>query len=283
MIVSLIIVSISTTVLQNYFFNTLSKTKLKTASHLKRFNALVYLVGAIMFGILLTRESISVYTTLWGIVFGLVCALASFYKLCALSEGPMHITLLVTTSSMIIPTLSGIFFGERFSPAKFALVFVLIFFIYLSIQESNSSRINKKWFLFSLLSFIFQGAVGVIQKIHQTSVHKSEISAFLFVAFLCATVFYFFGSREKNKDTKPDKKSIFCGLLCGGFTFTMNFINLKLSGILPSQLFFPLVNGTVIVLSSIMSAIVFKEKLSKRQMSGLVGGIITLIALCLVP
>ena len=55
------------------------------------------------------------------------------------------------------------------------------------------------------------------------------------------------------------------GLVCGVCTFAMNFINLKLSGLLPSQLFFPLVNGSAIVLSAIMSVVLFRERLTKRQ------------------
>jgi multidrug transporter EmrE-like cation transporter len=63
----------------------------------------------------------------------------------------------------------------------------------------------------------------------------------------------------------------------------MNFINLKLSGMLPSQLFFPLINGSAIVLSSLVSVLLFKEKLTRRQTIGLVGGIASLIAICLIP
>jgi multidrug transporter EmrE-like cation transporter len=62
----------------------------------------------------------------------------------------------------------------------------------------------------------------------------------------------------------------------------MNYINLKLSGLLPSQLFFPLINGSAIILSSLSSVFIFKESLSKKQVVGLVGGILSLIAICLV-
>jgi len=62
----------------------------------------------------------------------------------------------------------------------------------------------------------------------------------------------------------------------------MNFLNLRLSGLLPSQLFFPLVNGSAIVLSSLMSVLLFKEHLSKKQTVGLVGGIASLIVMCFV-
>ena len=62
----------------------------------------------------------------------------------------------------------------------------------------------------------------------------------------------------------------------------MNYINLKLSGLLPSQLFFPLVNGSAIVLSSLSSVFIFKERITKKQVVGLVGGLLSLIAICLV-
>ena len=232
---------------------------------------------------LLLKEKISVYTVLLGLLFGVVTALSNLFKMLSLSNGPMNITLLVTTSSMIIPTMSGIFFGEVFSLAKLCMVLILIAFIYLSVRKSDDTKINKKWFLFCVLAFLFQGTVGVLQKIHQNSVHKTEVSGFLFIAFICAIIFCFLRSRGSDQKITLDKMTVFIGLICGGCTFGMNYINLKLSGLVPSQLFFPLINGSAIVLSSIMSVIIFKERLSKRQTIGLVGGIISLIAICLVP
>ena len=82
---------------------------------------------------------------------------------------------------------------------------------------------------------------------------------------------------------KLGKGTLIIGLVCGACTFAMNFINLKLSGLLPSQLFFPLVNGSSIVLSSLVSLFLFKEKITLKQQIGLVGGILALIAICLVP
>jgi multidrug transporter EmrE-like cation transporter len=78
------------------------------------------------------------------------------------------------------------------------------------------------------------------------------------------------------------KKHLAFALVCGICTFGMNFLNLKLSGLLPSQLFFPIVNGSAIILSSVMSVLLFKEKLTKKQIIGLCGGIVSLIAICLV-
>ncbi len=279
----LVITSIITMVLQNCLFNSTCKTVLKTTRQINLFNTLVYSVCVLIFGILLFKEQISVFTALLGLLFGVITALSNLFKMLSLSCGPMNITLLVTTSSMIIPTMSGMFFGEKFSLLKLCVVFVLVFFIYLSIGKGEDTRVRKKWFLFCALAFIFQGTIGVLQKIHQSSSHKAETGGFLFTSFLVAIVFCFIRNKDSSQKIRLDRKTVFIGLICGGCTFGMNYINLKLSGLLPSQLFFPLINGSAIVLSSVMSVIIFKERLSKRQTVGLVGGIISLIAICLVP
>ena len=279
----LVIISVTSTVLQNCLFNKSCKSKLKTAADINRFNVVVYCVCLLLFGILLLREKLSVFTLLLACLFGVVTALGNLFKMLSLSCGPMNVTLLLTTSSMIIPTLSGVFFGEKFSISKLCVVFVLIFFVYLSIGKNDDAKINKKWLLFSGLAFVFQGAVGVIQKVHQTSSHKSEVSGFLFISFICAIVFCVLRSKKSDTKINLGKMTLVIGLICGLCTFTMNFLNLKLSGLIPSQLFFPLVNGSAIVMSSIMSVILFKEKLTKKQTIGLVGGILSLIAICLMP
>ena len=281
--VALILTSISSIVLQGCLNNGCCKTKLKTTAHINRFNMTSYLVCVLIFGLLLLKEACSVYTVLLGLFFGIITALSAYYKMIALSNGPMHITTLITTSSMLIPTLSGVFFGEAFSLAKLGVAFVLIGFIFLSIPKNNNTQINKKWLISCLLVFVFQGTIGVVQKVHQSSTHKAEVSGFLFVSFICAAIYCLLRNKVFDKSAALSKSTFLIAVVCGGCTFTMNYINLKLSGLLPSQLFFPLINGSAIILSSVAAVILFKEKLSKRQAVGLVGGIVCLIAICLVP
>lgn len=279
----IILISISSMVLQNGLFNYVTKRRLHTNTATISFNFLIYTVCIIPFGIMMLTGRVSFYTVILGLLFGVATFLSNTYKLLALTNGPMHITLLFTTSSMIIPALSGVFFGETFSPLKLGVTAILLLFLYLSFEKNDSTRIGGKWFFLSLLSFIFQGIIGVLQKIHQSSPHRSESGGFLFVTFICAAVFCLIRNKGKFDSSVANKKIVFIGLLCGICSFAMNFINLKLSGLLPSQLFFPLVNGSAIVLSSLMSVVLFKEHLSKKQTIGLIGGILSLITICFVP
>ncbi len=283
MLIPKIVTSISSMVLKNGLFNASCKRDLITSDHKHRFNMIMYAVCILLFGVGLIRGSISLYTVLLGVLFGVVTALNNLYTMNALSEGPMHITLLITTSSMIIPTMSGVFFGESFSPYKLIAVVVLIGFIYLSLGTGDGKRINKRWLLFVILSFVFQGSIGVLQKIHQASEHKAELSGFLFVAFICSLIYSRIMARKGFKELHFQKKHVVIAVLCGLCTYAMNILNLHLSGVLPSQVFFPLVNGSSIVLTSLMSVILFKERITKTQLVGLCGGIASLIAICLVP
>lgn len=56
-------------------------------------------------------------------------------------------------------------------------------------------------------------------------------------------------------------------------------MNLYLSGALPSILFFPIMNGGLILLSSLAGWIVFREKLTRSQIFSLLLGV---VAVCLI-
>lgn len=276
----LTIISITSMVLQNSLFNNVCKKELKNNNQMYFFNIIAYLLCIVLFGTLLINSSISVYTILLGIAFGVVTALSNLYRMLAYANGPMNITLLVTTSSMIIPTLSGIFFGEHPSFMKLMMVAMLIVFIYVSLDKGNGARVNKKWILYCFFAFIFSGAIGVLQKVHQSSIYKGEVGGFLFLAFICSLLYNRIRIKGKIKEINFSNKKIVIALVCGLCTFCMNYLNLKLSGMLPSQLFFPIVNGSSIIICSIISIIVFKEHPTKKQVVGLVGGIFSLIAIC---
>ena len=282
MIVFQTILSISSMVIQNCLFNNVCKKELSENSYIYYFNMIIYAICAVLLGVGIVGRHISVYTVILGILFGVVTALANLYKMLSLATGPMHITLLITTSSMIIPTISGVFFGEDFSIAKLVCVLVLIYFIFVSFNKSKDHDINLKWIIFCFLAFMLQGSIGVIQKIHQSSVYKSEINGFLFVSFLCSLIYCRMVIGKDFGRFKLSAKYVVIAIVCGICSYIMNVFNLKLSGLLPSQLFFPIVNGSTIVLSSIMSVLLFKENFSKRQLVGLCGGIISLVAICVV-
>ena len=79
---------------------------------------------------------------------------------------------------------------------------------------------------------------------------------------------------QSNKHTKKEKRLfIILALVSGLLSCLYNRLNIYLSGALDGVIFFPSFNGGVVVLSTVVSMIIFKEKLSAKQLIGLLLGI----------
>ena len=141
----LLTISMLSMVLHNGVSNNVSKKFLKGKSDTMSYNAWMYLSCIILFGLGTIGSGISLYSVVLGAVFGAITMIAGYFRARALSNGPMHITVLLITASLIIPALSGVFmFGEEFSIQKLIAIFVLIFFIYVSLQKSDNMEIKKR-------------------------------------------------------------------------------------------------------------------------------------------
>lgn len=278
----LLAISISSMVLQDTILNREGKKGLNESSEFFRFQKIMFLLCAAALALPAIRGGVSLYTAAFGFVFGVLTAFLYRFKVRALASGPMHITVLLITSSLIIPALSGVlFFGEKFNAPKMAALLFLIASIYVSAAEKRTGKANKKWLGNCMAAFAISGAVGILQKMHQSSDHKDELCGFLFLSFACAFVVSFISS-ERYPAKKPlAGKSACAAFVCGLCMLTMNILNLKLSGILPSQLFFPIVNGGAIVFGTVVSLVGFHEIITKRQIAGILGGIISIVAIAL--
>lgn len=280
----LLALSISAGVAQSGIFNALGKGACREKGDTYLFNAAAYIICILIFAYLAFSGKASLFSVVAGLLYGIMNAMSNGYKMIALGRGPMHLTTMLTSSSMIIPTMSGfLFFGEKFSIPKFVCIIFLLFFIYLSIGKGSDEgkKIDKHWFLFCLLSIVSTGMIGILQKIHQGSIHGDETGIFLLAAFLCSSVYSFAAAKKYKASIKFNVKYSALALIVGLCCFANHYLNLILSGKIPSQIFFPLVNAAPMILTIIMSVVVFKEKITKKQLAGIVGGIASLACICL--
>lgn len=280
----LLTASIAATVCQANLFNYLGKKECKAAGDSYRFNSVAYILCIIIFAFLAVRGQVSWFSVGLGLLYGIMNAVSNGYSMRAYGAGPMHLTILCCTSSMIIPTMSGVFFfGEDFSLIKFIGIIALLFFIYFTVGKGeDDKKVNKKWLMYCAFAIVSTGMIGVLQKIHQGSeLHKSETDVFLLTGFICSFVYASVMAKKNKAQIKINAKKGFFALVCGLCLFTAHYLNLGLSGKLPSQLFFPLVNATPMILNIIMSVVLFKEKITKKQIVGIVGGIASLACICM--
>lgn len=260
------------------------------------FNAGSCFIAALILPIWGGVSSASWFTVLLGLAFGVVTALQGITNLLALRCGPLSYTTVVISFSTLIPSLSGIlFFGEELKWAQIVgIVLMAISFLAAVEPDGDDKRLNLKWIILSSIAFIATGAIGVMQKVHQSSAYSGEINVFLLVAFassaiICAVFGVVCKKREGSlceigDKPKTDRKTfwilVVCVILSGVFVAVNNKLNLYLSGVMESAMFFPIVNGGGLVLTTLAALIIFREKLTKKKISGILVGIVSVVFLC---
>lgn len=295
--VALLIVSILMNVTANSVLkNDFCKKEVKNNADLYAFNGMTSILAMVtlaVIGIVMgSLTSVSAYTILFGLLFGVVTAFAAIFNMKAFECGPMSYTSVIISCSLVIPSFSGLFIPpvQSIAPIQYVgVACMLVSFVCAIDKRNDKSGVSLKWFLYCMASFMFSGSIGVMQKIHQNSEHKGELSAFLITAFLVATVFSFLMIPVFRKKEGPMtvlgkdkvKKFFIVGVVCGIFIAFCNQINMFLSGVMPSVIFFPVVNGAAMILTAIVGVLFLKERFSAKQWLGLVVGTAAIFLLCL--
>lgn len=251
-------------------------------------NSLLYLVIILVTGVkaVLQKSGCSLYTVLLGAAFGILTALNSFFRMKAMALGEMSFTTLFVAASMIIPGFSGaLIWGEALPWTRVVGTFVMILAVFLAATRCGKKS-SPAWFFFCIGTFLFNGFVGVLQKVQGHSDHAAESGMFLFTAFLTAGVVsvifaLYFTAKEKPPRPFFTGKDVPVILFAGGFSAYLNVANLYLAGVLSSALFFPVMNGGSTMLSLLLAILLIRERPTKKQLAALAAALGALVLLLL--
>lgn len=281
----LLVISIAFAVSNNLLFHGFKNKGLRGMGDILFFNSLLSAVWVAIMLVLNHGIIISSSSVIWGVVYGSVTAGFLLCKMQALATGPISLTTFAGCSSLLISTAFGsIYFKETVSTVQLLGVVLLIFALFLTMAspKGEDRKAKKMWYMWCLLFFLCSGATGIIFKLHQSSSDAENVNGMMLAASITAAVLFFAVSLvvQRNEDgTLPRIKSpapifvIACGIVSCGY----NRLNIVLSGMLPSIVFFPIFNGSVILFASLLSIVLFREKITKRNIAGILIGMLALI------
>lgn len=260
------------------------------------FNGTLSLIALIIFLALSGFNiKISSLTLVLATLYGVAVTTQMITNTIALKVGPYSYTTVIISLSTVITALSGwMFWGETLSVFKIlGLVFMIFCFFFAVDKKNDKNSANAKWFILCMICLIFGASLGLIQKTHQKSDFKAEITGFLTIAFSISTCFSFLGAlflrRKEEKSNKFEnedkvklnvKSFLLAGVIVGIGVAINNVLNLYLAGAVDSSIMFPIVNGVPFVSAVIISFLFFKERLTKSQTLGIIIGVISMVFLC---
>ena len=281
--------ALAVNVIRKYYTKNLGST----VPHVLLFGSIVSGVSALTLFIWGGFGEVSKFTVILALIFGLVSATQNLTNLKAFSTGPMSYTSIIISFSTLISTLSGVlFFDESIKPIHIIGIALMLISFLLAVEKSDKGDFSGKWLILCVITFILTGAIGVMQKIHQHSPYRAELNSFLIIAFCVAFtvpfIFIAFIAKKEHIKIRFSKGGFKHPLLIVAVLFivggaciaTNNKLNLFLSGRLPSAVFFPIVNGGGLVLSTIAATFFFKERLSPKRWVGVGIGILSVILIC---
>ncbi|MBQ9974664.1 MAG: EamA family transporter [Oscillospiraceae bacterium] len=215
-------------------------------------------------------------TALWGIGYGLslCCSMHAGFK--ALSMGPMALTSIIASFSLVVPFFFGVcVWGETITALK-ALGLLLLLASILLINAKRERGLSLRWLLYALLTLLTNGICSVIQKAHQMQFPTLYRTEFMFWSMLCVLVIL---SLSTARTPRPRFRFSLSGLVSGTMNGLANYIVLYLSAAENASTLFPIVSIANIAAAWLAGLVFFHERLRWPQLLGLLIGMLSVLLL----
>tara|TARA_Y100000991_G_scaffold55434_1_gene40503 strand:- start:4334 stop:5206 length:873 start_codon:yes stop_codon:yes gene_type:complete len=212
------------------------------------------------------------------------------FNLYAYSAQKIGITLSTISNkmSMVIPILIGIIlFKEEVTFFKIIGIFLALgAIVFSSKEDKKSKKISQANIIILFLLFIGQGlADGILNWGQRNILNIENMNLFFTLTFLSAGfaggLYSFF--KIKTSNLVMDNRSILWGIILGfpNYLTLLYFIKSLKNELFSSYQVFPIVNIGVIVMCTILSVIIFQEKVSIFKRIGVGFGILAILLILL--
>lgn len=259
----------------------------------KKFNA-IYDGGAITFSAIISIFALLffIYVSIgsayaveilpYSLLFAVSYALATVMLTKALAIGPLAISSLIMSYSLIIPMFYGaIFCSEKLSGIQLSGIILLMISLFLirTKKSLDSGKLSIKWLICVVIAFFGNGMCAATQRMQQIKFSQKYDKSFMVIALIVVVVMLaavaFF--KEKNEIVTVIKKGWHFGLVCGACNGVVNLLVIVSLTFIAASLFFPLLAASQLVFTFLISKIFFKETFSKSQILGFVVGMASVI------
>ena len=227
-------------------------------------------------------EAVALLTLIYAVIYSILLLSAQYCYTSALKKGNIGICSVIYSLGFIFPTLSGsLFWNEELTGMNIIGILMVIPTIVVSGMPSSQSgqQKNINTYIFPLIfAMLSSGGLGIIQKVQQNSPYPEQRNFFVILAFALAGIVSLLISLFAKRETqmKIGKKLIF-GIGIGTAFGVCNLLNTILAGQLNSAVFFPVFNIGTILFSIASGVICYKEKISKKDLTVLLLGIISIL------
>ena len=244
------------------------------------FNISKAAAGVLMFVLfgLFTGLTFHLPSCLMGIAYGAFLCLSMHCGFKALGMGPMAMSSIIASFSLIIPFLFGItVWGESLTvPGGVGIVLLLASIFLLNFKKEKGIS-----FLWSVYAFLIMGANGIcslVQKYHQLyfpGQYRTELMVSALLTVLVILLVIELSHKERTQPIRVNGLGILSGLLNGA----SNYIVLYLAATEKASVLFPVVSVAHVIAVWLIGRVLYKERMKPLQLFGLLFGLAAILLL----
>lgn len=198
----------------------------------------------------------------------------------AIACGPLSLSSLVISYSLLLPAIYGlVFLQEPVSVGWLFGVALLAISLFLINGGGKGEKLTGRWAFWVLMGFLGNGLCSIVQKMQQEAcegAYKNEfmIAALAMVTVTMATLTL---AKERASFSVCARAGWLSGLLCGLMNGLVNLLVMVLGGRMPVALSFPLISAGGILLTALASVLLYRERLSPRQLAAVATGTVSVV------
>lgn len=227
-----------------------------------------------------------IYNSKWfvgAVILG--CLFIAIFNVMAITaqKNGISIASVASKMSVIIPIIFGIYiYNEKAGFLKIAGILVALIAVYLASIKTKENQPLSKSILLPTILFIGSGIIETSLKfIESNYVESNGIPIFSATIFACAAAvgFAILILKFSTKSMMPDFKSIPAGIVLGIVNYYSIYFLLKALQYNGSEssTVFTLNNVSIVMLSSVLGFVIFKERLSLKNIIGIILAVLSII------
>lgn len=272
-------------------FSKLSSKETENIVQTVKYTAYQYTVSALLGLVLLLTDisgiKIDLPTIAIALLSGISLFFSTFFTIYGMKSGTVSLVSMFSTAGLLVPIIAGAFmFKQPVSLVQWVgiVLFFLSAWLLIKSSENTYDGFNFKTFLLLIGAMLSNGLTMLAQQMYTHYVPGGNISLFSFLSFGAVTIFgvpaaLSMGRSEKNTDLDKNlsKTLYICGFALAVAVFVINQFATSLTALLPPVFLFTFINGGGTIISTLVAAVMYKEKLSLYSILGVIIGLSSMI------
>lgn len=213
-----------------------------------------------------------------GMCYGVFLCISMYTGFQALATGPMSLTGIIASFSLVIPFVFGITVWREALTVYGITGFFLLLCSIVLLNLKKERNVSVKWSIYAFITMIANGICSLIQKYHQSYYPNLYRNEFMLSALLCVLLVLIAAEIIKSHEKTAIKLSV-SGMISGIMNGAANYIVLYLAATEKASVMFPIVSVANVIAVWTVGRILFKERLKYVQILGLVLGLSAILLL----